>query len=199
MKGLTLKQKAVFDFIISMMDEKGYPPTVREIGDRFSIGPRAVFDHLKALQRKGKLTRTQSSPRAIEITNRIVRTISVPIIGIVAAGKPITAEENYEGHMTLDANFVPAEGSFLLRVRGDSMIDEHICDGDYALVRPQPTANNGEIIVAMWDGEATLKRFFRMSDGYKLEPANPTFAPILIPASTNLEIIGKVVGIIRRM
>jgi repressor LexA len=200
MKGLTAKQQNVYDFIIAMMEDKGYPPTVREIGDRFGIGPRAVFDHLKALQRKGKLTRTHSSPRALEISSRTKsKGVSLPIIGMIAAGKPILAEENYEGTMTLDRDFVPNEGSFLLKVRGDSMIGDHIMDGDYALVRPQATASNGEVVVAMWEGEATMKRFYRLDDGYRLEPSNPRYTPIFVPADTNLEIIGKVVGIIRRM
>jgi repressor LexA len=200
MKGLTAKQQNVYDFIIAMMEEKGYPPTVREIGDKFGIGPRAVFDHLKALQRKGKLMRTHSSPRALEISSREKsRGITLPIIGMIAAGKPILAEENYEGTMTIDRDFVPSEGSFLLKVRGDSMIGDHIMDGDYALVRPQATASNGEVVVAMWEGEATMKRFYRLDDGYRLEPSNPRYTPIFVPADTSLEIIGKVVGIIRRM
>jgi repressor LexA len=175
MKGLTAKQQNVYDFIIAMMEEKGYPPTVREIGDKFGIGPRAVFDHLKALQRKGKLMRTHSSPRALEISARTRnRTVTLPIIGMIAAGKPILAEENYEGTMTIDRDFVPSEGSFLLKVRGD-------------------------VVVAMWEGEATMKRFYRLDDGYRLEPSNPRYTPIFVPADTSLEIIGKVVGIIRRM
>jgi repressor LexA len=185
------------------------PPTVREIGDRFKVTPRAAFDHLRALERKGALQRRESAgriSRALTLTEPAPRaTHAVPILGRVAAGQPLYASENREGELHIAPASLPGRGDdlFALRVRGDSMISAHICDGDLVLVRRQDSASTNDIVVALveseaGEGEATVKRFTRDGERVVLKPEHPTMAPIVVdPRRTPVKILGKVVGVLR--
>src|SRR5919108_2899871 len=211
MRELTGKQREVLGFIRGFVAKHGLPPTVREIGERFKITPRAAFDHLRALERKGMLQRRQAATR----TSRALVVAdagasrpgfrSVPVLGRIAAGTPLLAEENREGELAIAPSSLPgrAEELFALRVRGDSMIEAHICDGDVILVRRQDSAQPNEIVVAMvesdsGEGEATVKRFQRDGERVVLKPEHPTMPPIVVdPRRTPVKIIGKVVGLLR--
>jgi len=199
-KALTDRQREILDFIIESMQTEGYPPTIREIMTRFHISStNGVKDHLLALQRKGVIRLKGRTSRGIEVLNRPMKwgqEIGVPLVGRIAAGQPILAIENIEDRLTMEKIF-PADGRiFALRVKGDSMIEDGIYDGDIIIVRPQPTAERGEIVVALIDGEATVKRYFREQSHIRLEPANPMYEPIIVG---DVEIVGKVIGVVRRM
>lgn len=209
---LTARQREVLEFIRHFMARAGYPPTVREIGAHFGFVPRSVFDHLKALERKGYLRRTASKSRSLQILDSAGAAQPVPpgkgpssfrelpILGRVAAGEPLLAEENVEGTFTISRDWVNGDEAFLLRVQGESMIDAHILPGDYALVRRQAAAENGEIVVALVNDEATIKRIFFKKDVVVLQPEHPTMPPIqLHQGEKSFQIIGKVVGILRRL
>ena len=204
-KGLTAKQKRVLDFLGQHLREKGFPPTLREIASHFGLrGPKAPQKTLQILEKKGYIQRVPGGSRAIEILGGVSlqkrATLSVPIVGGVRAGEPILAIENIEGYINLDRSLVSSEDVFLLRVQGDSMIDAHIQDGDFALVKPQPNAENGEIVVALIDDEATIKRIFKKRDLIRLEAANPTMEPIVVSkGEKRVAIVGKVVGIFRKL
>lgn len=210
MRELTGKQREVLGFIRGFIAKHGLPPTVREIGERFKVTPRAAFDHLRALERKGMLQRRASAGR----TSRSLMPsdvaaprphAAVPILGRVAAGQPLLAAENREGELHIAPASLPGRGEdiFALRVRGDSMIEAHICDGDLVLVRRQDSAQPNEIVVAMvesasGEAEATVKRFQRDGERVVLKPDHPTMAPIVVdPRRTPVKIIGKVVGLLR--
>jgi repressor LexA len=201
MRELTGKQREVLGFIRTFIGKHGVPPTVREIGDRFKVTPRAAFDHLRALERKGALQRRESSGRI----SRAPATHAVPILGRVAAGQPLFASENREGELHIAPVSLPGRGEdlFALRVRGDSMISAHICDGDLVLVRRQDSASTNDIVVALveseaGEGEATVKRFTRDGERVVLKPEHPTMAPIVVdPRRTPVKILGKVVGVLR--
>ncbi len=209
MRELTGKQREVLGFIRGFIAKHGLPPTVREIGERFKVTPRAAFDHLRALERKGMLQRRATAGR----TSRSLvpsegggsRPQVVPILGRVAAGQPLLAAENREGELHIAPASLPGRGEdvFALRVRGDSMIEAHICDGDLVLVRRQDSAQPNEIVVAMvesdgGEAEATVKRFQRDGERVVLKPEHPTMAPIVVdPRRTPVKIIGKVVGLLR--
>ncbi len=206
---LTARQREVLDFIRHFMSQAGYPPTVREIGAHFGFVPRSVFDHLKALQRKGYLRRTASKSRSLQILESpspyapLAKTPStvreLPILGRVAAGEPLLAEQNVEGTFTISRDWVNGDEVFLLKVQGESMIGAHILPGDYALVRHQATAENGEIVVALVNDEATIKRVFFKKDVIVLQPENPSMPPIQVRrGEKSFQIIGKVIGIVRR-
>ena len=209
MRELTDKQQEVLGFIRTFVAKHGVPPTVREIGGRFKVTPRAAFDHLRALERKGALQRRVSAgrtSRALTLTDAPVRaTHAVPILGRVAAGQPLLATENREGELHIAAASLPgrAEDLFALRVRGESMIEAHICDGDLVLVRRQDSASPNDIVVALvesesGEAEATVKRFSREGERVVLKPEHPTMAPIVIdPRRTPVTILGKVVGVLR--
>ncbi|HEV8471149.1 MAG TPA: transcriptional repressor LexA [Methylomirabilota bacterium] len=209
MRELTDKQQEVLDFIRAFVAKHGVPPTVREIGQRFKVTPRAAFDHLRALERKGALTRRVSASRtsrALTLTDGApARTSTVPILGRVAAGQPLLAAENREGELHIAPASLPGRGEdlFALRVRGDSMIEAHICDGDLVLVRRQDSAAPNDIVVALvepesGEAEATVKRFQRDGERIVLKPEHPTMAPIVVdPRRTPVKIIGKVVGLLR--
>jgi repressor LexA len=208
MREMTERQRDVLEFIKSFSSKHGVPPTVREIGDQFRVTPRAAFDHLKALERKGELQRRMSAgrtSRSLTVTGSGTgRPYRLPILGRVAAGQPLLAAENREGELEIAAAALPGRGEdlFALRVRGDSMIDAHICDGDLVLVRRQDGAQINDIVVAMVgsgdDAEATVKRYQRDGDRVVLKPEHPTMAPIVIdPRKRELKIIGKVVGLLR--
>jgi len=203
-KNLTSTQKKVFDFIRDFSLKKGYPPTLREIASHFGLkGPRGPQKTLGILERKGCIRKTPGGSRAIEIIGESIsrsRPLSLPIVGKVKAGEPVLAIENVEGYINFDRNLVSSEDVFLLRVQGDSMIEAHIQDGDFALVKPQKDAENGEIIVALVDDEATIKRIFKDRDLIRLEPANPTIEPIVIKkGEKKVTIVGKVIGIFRKI
>ena len=201
---LTSTQEKVFNFLRDFLDKRGFPPTLREIASHFGLkGPKGPQKTLHILERKGYIRKTPGVSRAIEIMGVSIpkgRTLSLPIVGRVTAGEPILAIENIEGHINFDRNLVSSEDVFLLRVQGDSMIEAHIQDGDFALVKPQKDAENGEIVVALIDDEATVKRIFKKRDLIHLEPANPNMEPIVIKkGEKKVTIVGKVIGIFRKI
>ena len=198
MEGLTPRQQQVLDFISHHINEHGYPPTLREISRQIGTsGTVSAIHHLEALEKKGYLRRETGSSRGIILTcEQQPETVSVPIVGVVRAGLPSLAYEEVEGYYHVDRTQLKG-GTFFLRVQGDSMINDAIIEGDLALIRPQSTAVNGDIVVAMLDGEATLKRFYREKDHIRLQPRNPNLAPIIILAGQEVVIIGKVVKIVR--
>jgi repressor LexA len=199
---LTARQKELFDFLKEFFREKGFPPTLREIASHFGLkGPRGPQKTLNILERKGYIRKIPGESRAIEILGfSSSNIISVPIVGRVRAGEPILAIENIEGYFNLDRSFASSKDVFLLRVQGDSMIDVHIQDGDFALVKPQSNAENGEIVVALIEDEATIKRIFIERDLIRLEPANPHMEPIVIKkGEKKVSLVGKVVGIFRKL
>lgn len=202
---LTPTQEKVFEFLKDYLREKGFPPTLREIASHFGLrGPKSPQKTLSILARKGYIRKIPGGSRAIEVLSyppfSLTHILSVPIIGRVRAGEPILAIENIEGYINLDRSLVSSGDVFLLRVQGDSMIDAHIQDGDFALVKLQPTAENGEIVVVLIEDEATIKRIFKKRDLIRLEPANPKMEPIVIKrGEKKVAIVGKVVGIFRKM
>jgi repressor LexA len=209
-RGTTEKQLRILDVIRQFTAEMGYPPSVREIGERVGLSSSStVQSHLKTLERRGLLRRDPSKPRALVPADMVLRavapparresgpeTISLPIVGRVAAGVPITATENLEDTFVLPASFVGKNGSFMLRVKGDSMIDAAILDGDLIVVEPQPDAHNGQIVVAMIDGEATVKTFYREAGRIRLQPENRTMEPIYVDDVT---VVGRVEAVVRRL
>ena len=197
---LTQRQRQVLQFITSFGDCNGYPPSQREIAVHLNVsGTLPVMKHLDALERKGYLKR-DSVNRGITLKTANSRPVSLPIIGTVRAGQLSTAIEDIQGYFSVDHMAVKGADCFFLRVSGDSMITAGILDGDLALVRPQLTADNKDIVVAMLEGEATVKRFYKEHDHIRLQPENPTMAPILIyPEDGEVTIVGKVIGIYRSM
>ena len=211
MRELTGRQREVLNFIRAFSTRNGVPPTVREIGEKFRVTPRAAFDHLRALERKGMLQRRNTTGR----TSRALTLAEpgaaagfrpVPVLGRVAAGAPLLAEENREGELPLSPDALPNGGDdvFALRIRGESMIDAHICDGDLVLVRRQDSAQPNDIVVAMvasdatGEGEATVKRYLRDGQRVVLKPENPTMTPLVIdPRQRDVKILGKVIGLLR--
>ncbi|WP_404450148.1 transcriptional repressor LexA [Sutcliffiella horikoshii] len=200
---LSKRQQDILDYIKKEVQAKGYPPSVREIGEAVGLASSStVHGHLARLESKGLIRRDPTKPRAIEIMeDELVPKISavnVPIIGKVTAGQPITAIENVEDYFPLPDRYVaPDEQVFMLEVMGDSMIEAGILDGDYVIVRQQQSANNGDIVVAMTeDDEATVKRFFKEKDYIRLQPENSTLEPIIV---RNVSILGKVIGVYRNI
>lgn len=199
---LSKRQQEILDFIKKEVKEKGYPPSVREIGQAVGLASSStVHGHLSRLESKGLIRRDPTKPRAIEILevedeSLKEKVINIPVVGKVTAGVPITAIENIEEYFPLPERMVPdGEGVFMLEVVGDSMIEAAIMDGDYVIVRQQSTATNGDIVVAMTeDNEATVKRFFKEKDFIRLQPENSTMEPIIIKDVT---ILGKVIGVFR--
>ncbi len=202
---LTPTQEKVFEFLKNFLQEKGFPPTLREIASHFGLrGPKGPQKTLSILERKGYIRKVPGISRAVEILNypqfSLTHILPVPIVGRVKAGEPILAVENIEGYVNFDRSLVSSRDVFLLRVMGDSMIDAHIQDGDFALVKPQPNADNGEIVVALIEDEATIKRIFQKRDLIRLEPANPKMEPIVVKkGEKKVTIVGKVVGIFRKI
>ncbi len=205
---LTKRQQEIFDFIKRHSAKHGYPPTVRDIGKAVGLASSStVHAHLANLEKLGLLRRDPSKPRAIELLDRVSESVvenvralvsgpGLPVVGNVAAGQPLLAEENIEEYMQVPevAGGGGGTGEYVLRVRGESMIDAGILEGDYVVVRPQETATDGEIIVALVGEEATVKRFFRESDHVRLQPENKTMEPI---RSKDVRIMGRVVGLFR--
>jgi repressor LexA len=194
---LTERQREIYDFIRSKIEARGYGPTVREIGLEFKIkSPNGVMCHLKALEKKGLIKREGFQARAIELLGHRFGHPGIPLLGAVAAGSPIEAVENKD---LLNINeLFEGDNHYVLKVRGQSMIDAHIEDGDYVVVRRQSSAGKGECVVAMIDGETTLKRFYKENDHVRLEPANGEMEPIIIPATEQPEIVGVLVGVVRK-
>jgi repressor LexA len=210
MEELSPRQQAILDFIVSTLDQRGVVPTYREIGASLGIGStNGVSDHIKALVKKGYLERAgdPGSPRCLKLTPRATGkvmddgVVGVPVLGRIAAGAPLLAEENYEGTVRVDGGLLPAGGNvFALVVRGESMIEDGIQDGDFLFVRQQVNARNGEITVAMVDGSATVKRLYREGARVRLQPANKDMDPIYVdPAARDFSIIGVAVGLYRRI
>ncbi len=196
---LTERQQAILDFINGYVEENGFPPSVREIGRQFGIYPATVQDHINALERKGYLQRKRFQSRTLSVSAPSRRG-AIPIVGNVAAGRPLLAQENIEEMIQLPKEWAPA-GAFLLKVQGNSMEGAHILDGDYVLVHPQQSARNGEIVVALIGDEATVKRFYMSDRGITLKPENPKFEPIEIERSeaASFRMVGKVMGVLRVM
>ncbi|WP_438432897.1 transcriptional repressor LexA [Gorillibacterium sp. sgz500922] len=204
MTKLSGRQQAILEFIASEVKAKGYPPSVREIGEAVGLASSStVHGHLDRLEKKGMIRRDPTKPRAIELLGTNDDSVSqfsfsvarVPLIGKVTAGVPITATENIEDYFPLPEHYVGDHTVFMLTVQGDSMIDAGIHDGDYVIVRQQHTANNGDIVVAMTEeDEATVKTFYKEKDYFRLQPQNPTMQPILLKT---VSILGKVVGVFR--
>jgi repressor LexA len=199
---LTARQKQVLDLITQCVEERGYPPTMREIGEAMGIrSTNGVNDHLKALERKGYLTRTGLKSRALKMP-RTSTAVSVPLVGDVAAGQPLLAVEQSEEQLRIDASLLGgSDDVFALKVRGDSMIEDGIFDGDFVFVRRQPTARNGETVVALVEDEATVKRYYPESGRVRLQPANAAMDPIYVDEKVGdqLRLLGVVVGLYRRV
>jgi repressor LexA len=205
---LTRRQQEIFDFIRRYSAKYGYPPTVRDIGKAVGLASSStVHAHLANLEKIGLLRRDPSKPRAIELLERgvgsavdsvrgMVRAEGLPLLGSVAAGQPILAEENIEEYVPVPQIAGGEEGDYLLRIRGESMKEAGILEGDYVVVHPQDTANDGDVIVALLGEEATVKRFFRESDHIRLQPENDTMEPI---RSKEVKVLGRVVGLLRRV
>ena len=199
---LTLKQERVFNFIIKYKAQTGYPPTVREITENLGLsGPNSAKKFLDLLERKGWIRKTAKSSRAIEILgDNKTLPYMIPVVGNIQAGTPILAIENIEENISIDPSLVKDKESFFLKVRGNSMIEAHIMDGDLAMVRPQNTVEQGEIAAILIGEEATIKYFFKEEENIRLQPANPEMDPILIKADEeSIKIIGKITGIVRKM
>ncbi|KLU59062.1 LexA repressor [Peptococcaceae bacterium CEB3] len=198
---LSQRQTAILDFIKSEIRRKGYPPSVREIGDAVGLASSStVHGHLQTLEERGYIRRDPTKPRAIEILSSASdedpkkRLVHVPVVGRVTAGKPILALQNIEDYFPLPADFVHDDSVFMLKVQGDSMIEVGILDGDYIVVRQQNSARNGEIVVAMIGEEATVKRFFKEKNLIRLQPENSAMDPIF---TQDAVILGKVIGVFR--
>jgi repressor LexA len=201
-KTLTIKQERVLNFLKKFVGDAGYPPTVREIASGLGMaGPHGAKKILDILERKGYIRKSARGSRAIDIVgNRGGSTMIVPVVGTIRAGRPLLAVENIEGNLTVDASIARGEGLFALRVKGDSMIEAAIADGDFALIRPQPQVEQGEIAAVLINDEATIKYFFREKDGVRLQPANSAMQPFIIKEGVGeVTIAGKVVAIIRRL
>jgi repressor LexA len=200
METLPPRQKQVLKYVIAHRDSHGTSPTLREIAKHLDInGTLGVIRHLEALEKKGFIKRNSGS-RGIIVVGHDSNAKSVPIVGMVRAGALQPAIEDLEGYFSIDSSELRSGGSFFLRVKGDSMIGACIVEGDLALIRPQPTAENRDIVVAMIDGEATLKRFFKESNQIRLQPENPLMKPIIIREGNNeVSIIGKVIGLYRAL
>jgi repressor LexA len=198
---LTKRQREIAEFIKHYAAKYGYPPTVREIGKAVGLASSStVHAHLANLEKYGVLKRNPSKPRAIELfidkARKAISPSGLPLVGQVAAGQPILAEENIEEYVQVPAIAGGAEGEYVLRVAGDSMRDAGILQDDYVVVRPQETAKNGEIVVALLGEDATVKRYFKESDHIRLQPENDAMEPI---RSKDVRVLGKVVGVFRKI
>ena len=196
---LTKRQQEIFDFIKRYAGEHGYPPTVRDIGKAIGLtSSSTVHAHLANLEKVGLLRRDPSKPRAIEVlvdkARQVVAPTGLPVVGQVAAGQPVLAEENIEEYVDVPPIAGGEEGEFVLRVKGDSMKDAGIFEGDYVIVRRQESAADGDVVVALVGEEATVKRFFKESDHVRLQPENETMEPI---RSRDVQLLGRVVGVCR--
>ena len=194
---LTERQREIYDFIRERIERRGYGPTVREIGEGFKIkSPNGVMCHLKALEKKGLIKREEHSARAIQLIDHRPTSGGLPLLGVVAAGSPLpalTADDRIEFN-----DLFGGPNRYVLRVKGNSMIEDHIEDGDYVVIKQQESAENGERVVAMVDNEVTLKRLYREKDQIRLEPANGAMAPIFVDSSRDARVLGVLVGVMRK-
>lgn len=215
MDHLTDRQQLVYDFIASFQKQHSYSPTMQEIAGHLNIsGNLGVIRHLTALEKKGYLTRTPGNSRSIKLLSpqvsypesgeRMIHSddqfsLFLPVVGVVRAGAPELPVEDVEEYRSIDRNIARSGATFFLRVKGDSMITAGVFEGDLALIRPQRTASNRDMVVALVDGEATLKWFFKEQDHIRLQPANPAMEPIIVTKDQQVDIIGKVVGLYRSL
>jgi repressor LexA len=204
-RDLTDRQRQILEFIKAEVRQKGFPPTVRDIGAAVGLSSSStVHSHLAALEAKGLIRRDPSKPRALEVTDHSgederevdYNVRRLPLVGQVAAGAPILAAENIEQTMSLPVELVHDDSTFILKVKGDSMVEAGILDGDFVVVRQQATAENGEIVVAMIEDEATVKTFYREAQRIRLQPENSSMEPIY---ATEVSILGRVVAVFRRL
>ena len=200
---ISAKQSEILEFIKQSILTRGYPPAVREICEAVHLkSTSSVHSHLETLEKNGYIRKDPTKPRAIEIIEdcfNLARRelVNVPIVGTVTAGQPILAVENIEGYFPMLPEFVNNEQTFMLKVKGDSMMNAGILDGDYILVEEQKTAANGDIVVALIEDSATVKRFYREKDYIRLQPENDFMDPIIVPADTDFSLVGKVIGLFR--
>lgn len=217
MEELTGRQRTVYDFIVAYSRQHGYPPAMQEIARHLGVsGNLGVIKHLSALERKRFITRNPGSSRGIRVTPQAARypeteerlftgddeqfALFLPVVGTVRAGSPQPPVEDIREYCSIDRNVARSGGTFFLKVKGDSMINAAIREGDLALIRPQETAQNRDIVVALVDGEATLKRFYREHDHIRLQPENPNMEAIIIrEEGKDISIVGRVVGIYRSL
>lgn len=208
MTTITKRQQEIFDFIMKFLETNGFPPAVSEIQKEFSFkSPNAVQDHLSAIERKGYISRNPFKSRGIKILinnkkeNENNNAVGIPIVGTVSAGIPILAEENIEGNLTVDKSlFKQSEDVFALHVKGNSMIDANIKDGDYVIIQKQSQVEQGEIAIVLIDNETTVKRVYKEKDKIRLQPENESMLPIIIdPKEKEISIIGKLNGVIRKI
>lgn len=190
------KTQQTYEFIVSFMERNNYPPTVREICSNLNLDSTssAVY-HLKKLEKMGKITRDGNKNRAIELTDKQpIASITLPVLGTIAAGQPILAEESISEKIVISESFFSGSNLFVLQVKGESMIDVGIYNGDYVVISKQVIANNGEIVACLIDNEATVKRYYKENGYFRLQPENSSMRPIL---TDHVQILGKVVGLIR--
>ncbi len=204
---LTKRQQEIWEFLVGYVDEHGYPPTVREIGEHVGLAsPSTVHAHLANLERAGLIKRDPTKPRALELSGRrqpepATNVRALPLLGQIAAGGPLLAEQNVDAYLSVPEPLSRGGEEFLLRVRGDSMVDAGILEGDFVVVRRQQDARDGDIVVALvgedeWADEATVKRFFRESGRIRLQPENQAYEPIY---AAHVQILGKVIGVFRTL
>ncbi|QHQ62334.1 transcriptional repressor LexA [Anaerocolumna sedimenticola] len=197
---ISAKQREILEYLKSQIVNRGYPPAVREICEAVKLkSTSSVHSHLETLEKNGYIRRDPSKPRAIEIIDdgfNITRReiVNVPIVGTITAGQPILAVENLDGYFPIPTEYMPNEETFMLKVKGESMINVGIFDGDKILVQRQSTASNGDIVVALIEDSVTVKTFYKENGYYRLQPENDTMDPIIVP---ELNILGKVIGLFR--
>jgi len=197
---ISTKQLEILEYIKKQILNRGYPPAVREICDAVNLkSTSSVHSHLETLEKNGYIRRDPTKPRAIEVMDDLYgltrrEVVNVPIIGTITAGEPILAVENIEGYFPVPVELMPSEQSFILNVRGDSMINAGIFDGDQVIVKQQSSADNGDIIVGLIEDSATVKTFYKEKGHYRLQPENDALEPII---TDSVEILGKVIGLIR--
>lgn len=201
-KKISAKQQEILEYIKQSILKKGYPPAVREICEAVHLkSTSSVHSHLETLEENGYIRRDPTKPRTIEILDEqfnLTRRemVNVPLVGSVAAGQPLLAQENIESYFPIPASILPNQETFMLKVQGESMINAGIFNGDQIIVAQQDTAENGDIVVALLDDSATVKRYYKEDEYIRLQPENDTMAPII---STDVQIVGKVVGLFRKM
>jgi len=190
------KTMQTYDYLVSYIERFGYPPTIREICVNVGLdSTSSVVYHLKKLEKMGKITRSNNKNRAIELVERQnLSSIALPILGTIAAGQPILAEENLSDKLVISENFFSGTNLFILEVKGESMVDVGIFNGDYVVISKQSVANNGEIVACLIDNEATVKRYYKENGYFRLQPENSAMAPII---TDHVSVLGKVVGLIR--
>ena len=190
------KTQEVYEYIEKYIFKNNYPPTIREMCDHLKLdSTSSVVYHLKKLENMGKITRSENKNRAIELTNKpIIESVTLPVVGTIAAGEPIFAEENLMDKIVINENFFSGSNLFVLKVQGESMIDVGILNGDFVVISKQSVANNGEIVACLIDNEATVKRFYKENGFFRLQPENSLMAPIY---TDHVQVLGKVVGLIR--